>query len=29
MLEASHALGIEDDAKTLQIGKKMVDDALG
>jgi len=28
MLEASHALGIEGDIKTLQVGKKMVDDAL-
>jgi len=28
MLEASHALGIKNDAKTRRIGKKMVDDAL-
>jgi cellobiose epimerase len=28
MLEASHALGIKDNARTLQIGKKMVDHAL-
>ena len=28
MLEASHALGRKDNAATLQIGKKMVDDAL-
>ena len=28
MLEASHALGIKDDSKTLMIGKKMVDHAL-
>lgn len=28
MLEASHALGLEHDSKTLLVGKKMVDDAL-
>ncbi|HVY76534.1 MAG TPA: AGE family epimerase/isomerase [Puia sp.] len=28
MLEASHALGIKDDAETRRIGKKMVDHAL-
>jgi mannobiose 2-epimerase len=28
MLEASHVLGIENDTKTLQIGKKMLDHAL-
>ena len=28
MLEASHALGIHDDVKTLSIGKKMVDHAI-
>lgn len=28
MLEASHILGLENDTKTLQIGKKMVDHAL-
>lgn len=28
MLEASHALGIEDDLKTLRVAKKMVDHAL-
>lgn len=28
MLEASHALGIKNDTKTLMIGKKMVDHAL-
>lgn len=28
MLEASHALGIQDNARTIEIGKKMVDHAL-
>ena len=28
MLEASHALGIKDNARTIEIGKKMVDHAL-
>jgi mannobiose 2-epimerase len=28
MLEASHALGIKDDAKTMSVAKKMVDHAL-
>jgi len=28
MLEASHALGLEDDKKTLAIGRKMVDHGL-